>query len=822
MPSPFPRRPLGRAGLAFALALALQAAQAQTANFDIPAQPLARALDLFARQAGLQLVYDPALARERQAPALHGERELGPALDELLRGSGLDASIDGGTLSLRPAADRGGSARLAEIRVKARRAGDGTTEGSGSYTSRVTAIASKTDQSFREIPQSVSVITRQQLDDLRLLDIRDAMAATPGITTSQLNADSSYFYARGFQIDSLSIDGGPPLNIASYTYSVNQDMAFYDRVEVMRGASGLLGGVGDPGGLINVVRKKPLAEPRLVLEQSIGRWNQARSMVDVTGPLALEGRVRGRAVLSYLDTDSFIDHRAQRTPQLYGVIEADLTPATLLTVGASHARQKLWGVGGGQIGRATDGSEMGLPRSTGFAQPWATSQRNTTELFTTLEHSFDNRWKLKLNLMRSKSDVEGGNAFGYGALDRASGTGVFWYGGGHYLYSNEQTVADASLAGTFSALGRTHELLLGVDRQEVESYWNVAYPADGSGGVVPIDVDEPGLWTPAALGPLSRRYNPWGQKQSGAYGVLRLHPTDRLHLIAGARHAKYSFNQVYETLNADGSWGLASGSRFSEPSKTTPYGGLIFDLDPRWSAYVSYASILKPQALSKAGPPPGESLEPIRGKAYEAGLKGELAGGALNATFSLFRVDRTGTAVADPRYPNSSELWSGSCCHLPQGKVSSRGFDAEIGGLLAPGWQMSAGYTYTRTRDESTGAVFSEVTPRHMLKLSTAWTLPGELSHWKLGTSASVRSKQAQQSALYDADWNPIGTVDIRQGGYTVWNAMAQLQASPQWAVALNLNNLFDKRYVSTLGYLEGGNFIGTPREWLLTVRGTF
>ncbi len=581
MPPILSRAPLAQACLGLALALSLHAAQAQTARFDIPPQPLAAALDQFARQAGLQLVFDPQLARDRQAPALRGEHGLRQALDALLRGSGLDARIENGTLSIRPVAASGRS--LAEIRVEARRAGDGTTEGTGSYTSRVTSIASKTDQAFREIPQSVSVITREQLDDRRLADIRDALAATPGITTSQLNFESSYFYARGFQIDSLSIDGGAPLNIASYTYSHNQNMAFYDRVEVMRGASGLLGGVGDPGGTINVVRKKPLAQPRLVVEQSVGRWNQYRTMVDATGPLAADGRVRGRAVLAYEDRDHHIDTVHNRAPQLYGVVEADLTADTLLTAGASHARQKRRGVGGGDVPRYSDGSDIGLPRNTSFTQDWARAERNTTELFTQLEHRFANRWKLKLNLTHSKSDYEGTTAFGYGALDRASGDGVTWYGGGQYRYANTQDVADLSLAGNFALAGRTHEFLLGLDRQKIKSFWNVGY-TDGA-GVTPIDVWNPGPWRPAPAGPESRRYNPWGQEQTGGYAMLRLHPRDDLHVILGARHARYQFDQVYEALNdGTGQWKLASGSRFSEPAKLTPYGGVIVDLNAQWSA----------------------------------------------------------------------------------------------------------------------------------------------------------------------------------------------------------------------------------------------
>lgn len=786
--------------------------------FDIAAQPLDTALTELARQAGLQLLAPAALVQGRTAPAVRATLTPAAAAERLLAGSGLAARASGSTLVIERT---GPTASLAEVRVAARRAGDGTTEGTGSYTSRVTSIASKTDQAFREIPQSVSVVTRQQLDDRRMLDIRDALDATPGITSSRLNFESSYFYARGFKIDSMQIDGGAPLNISNYTYSVNQNMDFYDRVEVMRGASGLLGGVGDPGGIINVVRKKPLAEPRLVVQQSLGRWDHSRSMLDVTGPLALDGRVRGRAVLSYLDTDYHVDIKHTRSPQLYGVIEADLARDTLLTFGASRANVKGRGEGGGDVPRYADGSDIGLPRSTAYTQPWATGERHTTELFAALEHRLANRWKLKLNATRSTSDYDGSTAFGYGALDRATGAGVSWYGGGHYLYKNEQTVLDASLAGTFELAGRAHEFLVGVDQQKVNSFWNVGYSATPT-GVTPIDVHHPGVWSPAPAGDVSRRYNPWGQEQRGGYALLRLHPTDRLHVIAGARYAKYDFNQVYESLEPNGAWSLSSGSRFSEPAKAMPYGGVIYDLGSQWSAYASYSSILKPQALSKAGPAPGSSLSPVKGKSYEAGLKGELADGRLNATFSMFNVERSGEAVVDTRYPTTREEWSGNCCYLPQGKVTSRGFDAEIGGELRPGWQVAAGYTFTRTRDKTTNAPYSSITPKHMLKLSTAYALAGALSQWKVGASAHIQSRHHVEDTLYDADWNELGRYNFTQGGHAVWNAMLQYRIDPRWTLSLNLNNVFDKVYYQTVGYATGGNFYGTPRNAVLTLRGQF
>lgn len=810
------RLPQALAGLG--LLLHLQAGLAQDMRIDLPAQALALSLEQLARQAGWQLVYAASDAQGRQAPEIRGTREPRAALAELLRGSGLEARVQQGVLTIVPARPE---QALPLVQAIARRAADGSTEGTGSYTSRVTSIASKTDQAFREIPQSVSVLTREQLDDRRLIDTRDALAATPGITSSQLNLDSSYFYARGFQIDSLQLDGGAPLNIASYSYDVNQNMDFYDRVEVMRGASGLLGGVGDPGGIINLVRKKPLAQPRLVLEQSVGRWNQYRTMVDASAPLSDSGRVRGRAAFSYLDAGHFVNIRHQRSPQLYGVIEADLSSRTLLTAGALRARLSTRGQGGGDLPRYSDGSDIGLPRHTSLTQPWSRGERESTELFATLEHRFDNRWKLRLNATRTHSDFDGSTAFGYGALNREDGSGVFWYGGGHYLYENRQTVLDASLAGTFALGGRRHEFLVGLDSQKVDSYWNVGYSSTPT-GEAPIDVDQPGAWNPEPAGPVSRRYKPWGQSQRGGYALLRLHATDHLHLVLGARHARYQFKQVYESLEASGQWALASGSRFTEPARTTPYGGVIYDLGERWSAYLSYAAILKPQALSKAGPPPGSSLAPIKGRSYEAGLKSELDEGRLNLTFSLFNVERTGTAVLDTRYPHNRDEWSGTCCYLPQGRVVSRGFDAELGGELRPGWQVSAGYTYTDTRDHSSNAPFSSITPRHLLKLSTAYTLPGALASWKLGGSAHVQSRHHLEDTLYDSSWNELGRYRFSQGGYAVWNAMVQYRLDARWTLMLNVNNVFDKVYYQTLGYATGGNFYGTPRHAVFTVRGVF
>jgi outer membrane receptor for ferric coprogen and ferric-rhodotorulic acid len=781
-------------------------------------QPLHEALVEIARQMSMELLYDPALVAGKTAPPVAGRLTPQQALDRLLAGSGLIAVVENGKAVIEREPDNLDAATLSAITVTARRAEDGTTEGTGSYTSRVTSTASKTDLAFREVPQSVSVVTRQQIDDQRLTSVSDAMAHAAGITVQRANYNSFNFYSRGFQITSMQIDGGAPLALGAYTYDAGQDLAFYDRVEIMRGASGLLGGMGDPGGIVNLVRKKPLAETQFIVEASAGSWDNYRSMIDATGPLGFDGRLRGRAVAVYENSDSFLDDRGTESPQVYGVLEADLTRDTLLTLGGSYSKNRERGNGDG-LPRYSDGRDLGLSRSTSLTQPWAQASTETRQLFAQLDQRFSERWRLKLNYTHERSDTRSTTAFAYGAINPLDGSGATW-GGGRYVMDNSQNLFDANLSGGFDLFGQSHEILLGADYQRVEGTWNTGKPVDN--WLVPVNVFDRNAWNPDMDVPLTTRYEPWGQEQKGMYGVLRFNPTSRLHLVAGARVSRYKFFQTVSTRkDAGSSWAVSSRTDYEEPTKTTPYGGVIYDLNDAWSVYASYSTIHKPQGLLKSGPAPGTSLPAIRGKSYEAGLKGELMDGRLNATLSLFNVERTGTGVIDRRYPESYDVWAGSCCYQAQGKVVSRGVDLEIGGEVMPGWEIALGYTFNNSKDKSEDTVFSSITPRHLFKLSTAYTLPGSLSRWRVGGNAVVQSSTFVSGSVYspNGDATPY---KFAQPGYAVVGLMAQYRFAPSWTVALNANNIFDKVYYERVGGADGGNWYGAPRNWMLTVRGTY
>lgn len=776
-------------------------------TYAIPAGTLSSVLTQFSEASGFFVAGTIDLAQGKHSNGLQGSYSARDGLAALLLGTGLIARVEDKTITLQRI--EGGNlsaAELATIRVNARRGVNGTTEDAGLYSSRVTSIASKTDQSFREIPQSVSVITRAQIEDQRIVDVGDAVKMTPGLIVTD---ESGTMMSRGFAISTMQIDGGAPLAMGAYTYVPQQDMAFYDRVEVMRGASGLLGGMGDPGGIINLARKKPLAEKQFLVSQSVGSWSNYRTEVDVTGPMGFDGRLRGRAVAAYQNSNSFLDYHSTEKPMLYGVIEADLTPKTLLTIGGSYVQYNKNGDGGGSP-RYTDGRSLDLPRSASLSAPWAYNDYTNKEVFLQLEHEFANRWKAKLNVTHTDAQLERAWSTMGGGVDPVTLLGPKWRGG--LIWSeNKQDVVDINLSGPFTLFGRTHELLVGADWQRVKSSWMTG--AFAGSGTLDGNVFNPVPWIPVSMDASpNMSYTPWGQEQKGAYGVLRLHPTDRLHVIVGARASKYDFTQRISSIT-NGVSTPTSDTSFSEPTKIAPYGGIIYDLGENWSAYVSYATIYQPQALKFSGPKPGTPLKPIEGKSIEAGFKGELFDGKVNATFSLFNVERTGTAVVDAAYPiDPDNAWGGMCCYLPSGKVTSQGYDVELAGQVMPAWQAAIGYTFNVTRDKATDKVYSAITPKHLLKASTAYTLPGALSKWQVGGNAQIQSMQYLTS----------GVIRIEEPGHAVWGAMVKYTIDPTWTATLNINNLLDKTYYRTISGVFTNNWYGEPRSWTLTLRGKF
>ncbi|HCT25622.1 MAG TPA: TonB-dependent siderophore receptor, partial [Stenotrophomonas sp.] len=274
------------------------------------------------------------------------------------------------------------------------------TEGSGAYTPGTIATATRLVLTPRQTPQTISVITRAEMDDFGLHGIDDVMRVTPGISIVTYDSERTEYYARGFAVQNFQYDGIPMSRDSAYSAgNTLSDTAIYDRIEVLKGATGLLTGMGDPGATINLVRKKPGKDFAGSATLGVGRWDDYRAEIDVGGPLTADGRVRGRAVGAWQDKHSNLDYYQRTSKVGYAVLEADLGERTLLTVGGdamdSDPKGSTWG---GIPLLDSAGNFNDMPRSFNNGTRWSGWRQYVRTGFATLEHTFDNDWVAKLQI----------------------------------------------------------------------------------------------------------------------------------------------------------------------------------------------------------------------------------------------------------------------------------------------------------------------------------------------------------------------------------------------------------------------------------------
>ncbi|MHC8407010.1 MULTISPECIES: TonB-dependent siderophore receptor [unclassified Pseudomonas] len=807
--------------LVVALSLALTGhALAAPIAFDLPSQSLATSLRQLGERAGLTIAVDDGIVDQRSAPALRGTLEPLDALQRLLDGSGLTYQQQGSTLVISQRNDT--AIELGSTRIEGQGMGQAT-ENSGSYTTGLTSVGSKTPTSLRQTPQSISIVSEQLMDDQQMTDINDAMRATPGISVQNNTYRTFDILSRGFTIQNFQLDGAAPMaqgsSLGSFYSSNVYDLAEFDHIEVLRGTAALFGGTGDPGGLVNMVRKRPMDTFQLKFSASAGSWDNYRQELDVTGPIAFDGKLRGRMVVANTDRQYFVDNRSTEKPFVYGVLEADITDDTMLTAGIRYNKSHENGTQS-SVPRYLDGSDIGLPRRTGMSENWAYTDATGREVFAKIDHQLSDDWKLNVSYtdLWDVGYFKTTTANGVG-INPATGTGLTWFGSSS-KQENQQRMLDTNLSGTFQMFGLQHDLVVGADYQEISSRWlgTGRYPSAG-GPLSPFDPDSTPFPEPANDRNYTRDYNPNDQKQYGLYGSLRLQLAEPLHLILGARVQRYTFEQTYQT-RVGTTWTTQSNIDMREPTKVTPYGGLVYDLNDEWSVYGSYSEIYKPQVNLLQGPLPGSPMDAMEGKTYETGLKGELFGGAVNTNIALYYTTRENQGVRDPAFPTNDFAFSGSCCWLDQGEVVSKGVDMEMSGEVMPDWMLMAGYTYNNNRNRNAKAPISTQTPKHLFKMFSTYRLPGMLSDFKVGGGVNLQSSN-YFSGTVTAN-GASNAYDFSQAGYAVWNALAEYRVDEHWTVTYNANNIFDKTYYATVGSTSATNWYGEPRNHMLTLRGTF
>ncbi|MDM0026212.1 TonB-dependent siderophore receptor [Variovorax saccharolyticus] len=795
------------------VAMAQQTGATAPTRFEVHAGPLAPALADFAADAGVSLSAPPELVRGMTSPGLSGSYAVPEGLARLLAGTGLEAVPSGDRawlLRRKPAAEAPSSdatgSTLPEVRVTAQGPGNGTTEGTGSYAAGPSSSATGLSLSPRETPQTVTVVTRQQMDDQGSLNVSDVMERAPGITVQSYDSERWSFSARGFAVTNFQYDGVSKDYDGVYDWgATNGDMAIYDRVEIVKGATGLMSGTGDPSAAVNFIRKRPTQSFAGSVAASLGSWQSARTELDLSGPLNESGSVRGRFVGAYQDRESYLDHYRQKKSVAYGVIEADLSRDTLLTLGMDYQntdpRGSTWT---GFPIFFSDGSRTDWSRSFNPATTWSRRELETRNLFATLEHRLADDWRLKLTVNNQESKHRSllGSASG-GNPDPVTGEGMYLFSG-DFRGNRTQDTANASITGSYALGGRKHDLMFG-------GMWsNTRTDGPWSESLYPLLPGSIFNWTgnfPQPEFPPIASYED-RDRQTAVYGATRLRPTDALSVILGARVTRVTASDTRTYV--DGVTPPLSSS-LSESGVTTPYAGVVFDLDPTWSVYASYTSIFSPQSLMDVN---RQYLPPIEGRSVEAGIKGEFLDGRLNASLAAFQIKQDNVA-------EYVDFVDGESVYRAVQGVTSKGIEAELNGQIAPGWNLQAGYTYNHVRDAEGervyGATLMASQPAQMLRLSTSYRLPGAWQKLTIGGGVSW------QSAFYGKVWNPAAGdyAIIEQKPYALVALMARYEFSKQLSATLNINNLFDKKYYAGLGLFETG-FYGAPRNAMLTMRYQF
>ena len=765
-------------------------------EISIAAQPLGQALNALARQTGLELIVQPTLVDGKTAPAVAGLLTPRQALDKLLAGSGLMATIDGSVVTVRrvPAAAVDG-VTLPSVTVSAQAERSATTEQTGSFTARALTIG-KMEQSIRETPQSVTVVTRQQMDDQKLTAIEDVIAQTTGTAKSQRNFGAHVYTLRGYVIPDTNflLDG-----VAGGAYNptgwVPMDTAIFDRVEVLRGAGALVVGAGDPSGVVNMVRKRPRAEKHFDFAQSVGSWSNYRTEIDGGGPINEAGTVRGRVVAAYTDRKYFYDLAHSKEPLLYGVVEADLGRDTKGTIGYRHQSQNMDGYTIFQLPLYTTGASLNVPRSTSLGQHWNHHEARINDVFAEVEHHFEGDWRGKLTVNHSETSVLQKLNTARGAVNPATGKGTAITSNYFVDRAIDANGLDAHLSGSFEAWGRSHRAMLGTSWTQQKSLHQTTTMSMN----IPVDIFNfnhsliPEPVTPAYGNVLRDELSLFG-----IYGSTRLELASGLNLHLGGRFNWYS-NRTDNVLT-----GKVTND-YKQDAQFTPYAGLVYDLDPHWSVYASYTNTFVPQSqYATAG---GRPLDPAIGSNYEAGLKGEFFDGKLNAAFAVFNIKKRNVAVLDTVNIGGCPGIATNDCYRSASRLRSKGFDAELAGRVAPGWEVAGGYTYLTTRDDS-GTPLTSDAPRNILRASTSYTLPGEWSAWTVGANLSAQSGSF------------VG--NIHNPGRAILDLRAAYRINPIWTASLNVGNVTDKTYWQIIGSTRNGNAYGTPRNVMATLRGSF
>ncbi|EPX3187286.1 TonB-dependent siderophore receptor [Acinetobacter baumannii] len=681
---------------------------------------------------------------------------------------------------------------LPTIKVKA---GSGQ-ENEKSYIAGKTDTAVPLGLSVREVPQSVSVITQQRLQDQQLSTLVEVAENVTGVSVNRYETNRGGIYSRGFVVDNYIIDGIPTTYSLPWSSGeIFSSMALYDHIDIVRGATGLTFGAGNPSAAINMVRKRATStEPTANVEVSAGSWDNYRVMGDIANSLNQSGTVRGRAVAQYEQGDSYTDLLSKEKLTLLLSAEADLSENTLLSGGVTYQeddpRGPMWG---GLPVWFSDGTKTNWSKNTTTSADWTRWNVKYTNLFADLTHKFNDNWSAKLSYSHGKRDANSKLLFVPGSVDKNTGLGLSPYASAYDL-EVEQDNASLQLNGSFDLWGLEQKVVLGYQ------YSNQDFTAYARSTDTKMEIGNFFEWNGSMPEPvwnaptLNEKYN---IEQNALFAATYLNPTEPLKFILGGRFTNYEKN-IY---------GRSSSIKYDH--EFVPYAGIIYDFNDVYTAYASYTSIFQPQDNKDFD---GNYLDPVEGNSTEVGLKSAWFDGRLNGTLALYHIKQDNLAQEAGQVTRNGVK---ETYYRAAKGATSEGFEVEVSGQITPDWNITAGYSQFSAKDANDVDVNTQL-PRKMIQTFTTYKLPGKLENITVGGGVNW------QSSTYINAENPKEVIEkVEQGDYALVNLMARYQITKDFSAQLNINNVFDKKYYGVFP-AYGQITLGAPRNAALTLQYKF
>lgn len=765
-------------GAGVPMAETLLAQANDTFTFDLPAKPLAQALIDVGRITGLSILYTQEDTNALTSPVLAGKMTAEQALRTVLAGSGYSYRFTNArTVTLVRVQGQGaanGAIALDPVAVEGANVRERALGPVAGYVATRSATATKTDTPLVDTPQSISVITREQMQDRAVQTIPQAVAYTAGVTTGAFGYDPRFdqIYVRGFEVHGSSDYRDGLRQLSSGMTYFRTDPYTLERVEVLKGPSSILFGQGSPGGLINRVTKRPTETAQYEVEGQIGTDDRFQGAFDLGGPVDdnrnILYRVTGLARDSDTDVKGGQDDRQLIAPAV--TLRNESTSVTLL----SHYQKDktdanvvhFQGLGELTRIRASD------PDFDEFAQ-------EQYQIGYGAEHKFNDSLAIRQNLRYGHIDLDLTYMYINGLLGGTQWDRV----ADRMVQSMDAFTVDNQVEGKFATGPVQHTLIGGLDYQQLDQQQE-----RGFGAASPLDISNPVYGVATGLPRLTIRTNV-DMEQLGAYAQDQMTIADKWHAVVGLRKDWADRSQR----------NLITNIKTSEKKDDAMTGraGLLYHSDSGLAPYASYSTSFLPNTNTGVD---GGILKATTAEQYETGIKYQPQGINSFATLSVFHLTQQ----------NVAKLIPSTFVYSQTGEVRSRGVELEGVADLSNGLKMTAAYTYVDAKvTNSTQA--SELGQRPMLTPTHTASLWADYTR----QSGSLAGAGGGLGARFIGDSYGDAANTVQNDAYVQVDAGVHYDLD-SLRLALNVNNVFDKE-VKT--YNDGFLYWGLGRTVIGSVK---